>query len=62
MPINVKDFVIKSKVIQRAENEENTQSGGDSSSPCISESEKEELINDCMERVIAYLEKTQNHY
>lgn len=62
MPINVRDFVIKSKVIQRAEDEESEKSSGGGSSSCISESEKEEIINDCMERVIAYLEKTQNHY
>ena len=62
MPINVKDFVIKSKVIQRAENEGSSGSSGGGCGSYITPSEKEELIHECMEKVIAYLERKQKHY
>lgn len=62
MPIEVNDFVIQSKVIQACGDSNSSGSTGESSSTSISESVKKEIIDDCFEKVVTYLERKQNRF
>lgn len=64
MSIHVNDFVIQSKVIQSCADDkaDSSSSSSSSSSGQISKSEKREIIDECFEKVIEYMERTKNHF